>query len=171
MNPGAEEIWYDGLDRNCDGGSDFDQDGDGHDALALDSGDDCDDLRAEVHPGAEEVWYNDLDDDCGGDNDNDRDADGYWAATRGGPDCDDENARVFPGQTLWFAVDRGDGSFDYNCSGRDEGRWTHTWDDGSDFCVVPGWYRSTPACGESGQTVQYCGSGTGTFGTRTQLCR
>ena len=29
--PGAEEVWYDGVDQNCDGESDYDQDGDGYD--------------------------------------------------------------------------------------------------------------------------------------------
>ncbi|MEZ4318324.1 MAG: MopE-related protein [Myxococcota bacterium] len=44
VNPGAEEIWYDGEDQTCDG-NDLDQDGDGY-VLA----DDCDDTDADVSP-------------------------------------------------------------------------------------------------------------------------
>ena len=29
MRPNATEIWYDGVDQDCDGASDFDADGDG----------------------------------------------------------------------------------------------------------------------------------------------
>jgi prepilin-type N-terminal cleavage/methylation domain-containing protein len=32
-------------------------------------------------------------------------------------DCYDSNANAYPGQTAWFSVDRGDGSYDYNCDG------------------------------------------------------
>ena len=47
VNPDADEVWYDGVDQNCDGKSDFDQDGDGHDSAAeSDSGDDLDDTDA-----------------------------------------------------------------------------------------------------------------------------
>ena len=31
-NSSATEIWYDGVDSDCSGGSDFDQDGDGEDS-------------------------------------------------------------------------------------------------------------------------------------------
>ena len=31
VHPGATETWYDGLDQDCGGGSDWDQDGDGAD--------------------------------------------------------------------------------------------------------------------------------------------
>ena len=50
INPGAQEIWYDGIDQNCDGRPDFDQDGDG--VLV---GQDCDDTNALVKPGMNEI--------------------------------------------------------------------------------------------------------------------
>ncbi len=62
-NPGATEGWYDGVDQDCSGGSDYDQDGDGHDVAP--DGDDCDDLDATVSPATPEV--RDLaDQDCDG---------------------------------------------------------------------------------------------------------
>lgn len=92
VNPGAEEVWYDGMDRNCDG-NDADQDGDGEVSCAVggsdldDDGDgavpvnqgscpawpenfsgtvDCDDTDAAVHPGAPEDNTNGFDDNCDG---------------------------------------------------------------------------------------------------------
>ena len=47
VNPGATETWYDGVDSDCSGGSDYDADGDGADAEAY-GGTDCDDTDAEV---------------------------------------------------------------------------------------------------------------------------
>ena len=44
----ADEVWYDGIDQNCDGLSDFDQDGDG-----VDQDSDCDDNDATLYPNAE----------------------------------------------------------------------------------------------------------------------
>ena len=38
----ATEVYYDGVDQNCDGLSDYDADGDGQDAIAY-GGADCDD--------------------------------------------------------------------------------------------------------------------------------
>lgn len=40
--PGAMETWYDGADGDCNGGSDYDADEDGHDSSQFD-GEDCDD--------------------------------------------------------------------------------------------------------------------------------
>ena len=49
MNPGETEIWYNGVDNDCSGGSDYDQDLDGyeHDAYG---GVDCDDDDATIAP-------------------------------------------------------------------------------------------------------------------------
>ncbi|MCB9679608.1 MAG: hypothetical protein H6737_31165 [Alphaproteobacteria bacterium] len=56
--PGAEEVWYDGVDQSCDG-NDLDQDEDGF-VLA----NDCDDTDPDVNPDAEEIPGNGIDDDC-----------------------------------------------------------------------------------------------------------
>ncbi len=49
--PSVEETWYDGIDGDCDGQSDYDQDGDGSESQEY-GGQDCDDLDGEVYPGA-----------------------------------------------------------------------------------------------------------------------
>lgn len=64
VNPGADEVWYDGLDQDCDGADDFDLDADGHEATAY-GGDDCDDTAASAFPGGVEA-DNGVDDDCDG---------------------------------------------------------------------------------------------------------
>jgi hypothetical protein len=43
INPGMTDTWYDGIDSDCDGADDYDQDGDG-DQPAIHGGTDCDDL-------------------------------------------------------------------------------------------------------------------------------
>ena len=65
VHPGATEVWYDGVDQDCDGASDYDADADGHDS-ADHGGDDCDDTEATTYPGADEVWDDGIDQDCDG---------------------------------------------------------------------------------------------------------
>lgn len=107
--PGAAEVWYDDQDQDCDGGSDFDQDGDGVERQP--EGRDCDDTDPDVLPDAEERWYDDVDQNCDGGSDYDQDRDGHdiepW-----GLDCIDTDDDVFPGRAeIWY-----DG-IDQDCSG------------------------------------------------------
>ena len=148
VNPGVEETWYDGVDSDCDGGSDNDADGDGNDALEQ-GGTDCDDTDAasttksndfdcdgsptaldcndaddSIYPGAEETWYDAVDSDCAGDSDFDADGDGEDSDQHGGADCDDEDAAIQPGavETWYDDVDSdcaGDSDFDSDGDGAD----------------------------------------------------
>jgi hypothetical protein len=93
--PGADDAWYDGVDSDCAGDSDYDQDGDGHDSDVENGGGDCDDLDASVYPGADDAWYDGVDSDCAGDSDYDQDGDGGDAVEYGGDDCDDLDAAVY----------------------------------------------------------------------------
>ena len=93
------EVWYDGVDGDCDGRDDYDQDGDGY-ADRTRAGDygpttyapgtgvlpttDCNDALATVRPGLAEAWYDGLDADCAGDDDHDADRDGYVPTSSAG---------------------------------------------------------------------------------------
>ena len=107
IGPGVAEIWYDGVDQNCDG-NDADKDGDGYVPAGLDydwtdfpahvaEGDCWDDpdltpagmgtvagfaviTAADVHVDATDTWYDGPDQDCGGNSDFDQDGDGFDSA-------------------------------------------------------------------------------------------
>jgi len=117
--PGAEEIWYDGIDQNCDGLSDYDQDMDGFDSDAHPRadgtvGDDCDDLDPNINPDATEIWYDGIDQNCDGWSDYDQDMDGFDSAGHGGDDCNDTDPTIYPG-----APDVAGDGVDRNCDGCD----------------------------------------------------
>ncbi len=95
INPDAADTWYDGIDQDCDGWSDYDADGDGYDSDAY-GGDDCDDADSTRNPGVMEIWYDGVDQDCSGGSDYDQDDDGHNSSSWGGLDCDDTLADISP---------------------------------------------------------------------------
>ena len=127
VNPSVADVWYDGLDQDCDGADDFDQDGDGFTSAWFDGadgtpGDDCFDAPDDdfvnnaglapgsVFPGAAEIWYDGTDQDCDG-NEFDQDGDGYVRDA----ECNDEDPKVFPSgePEVWYNC------ADENCDAND----------------------------------------------------
>ena len=126
IHPDAEDIWYDGVDSNCDERNDYDKDGDGY---VLDeytdvsgfTGGDCDDEDASIHPDTEDIWYDGVDSNCDGADDFDQDNDGFISEEHAelSPltvgDCDDQDSTVYEGaEDTWY-----DG-IDSNCDGADD---------------------------------------------------
>ncbi|HMV67161.1 MAG TPA: putative metal-binding motif-containing protein [Myxococcota bacterium] len=157
------------------------------------TGGDCNDGNSAVNPSATEVCSNGVDDNCSGTQNEgqnaigcsnwyrDADADGYGGGspacycqatgqytTQDHSDCYDSQALAHPGQGGYFISHRGDGSFDYNCSGGTEyetSTRTATCrgtinlpfplpDIGCDF--EAGWSSSSPSCGNTGTWVTFC---------------
>ncbi|MFT5586223.1 MAG: hypothetical protein ACI9VR_003820 [Cognaticolwellia sp.] len=126
--PGAPEIWYDGVDQNCDGANDQDQDTDG---WTVDK--DCADTDASVNPAAQETWYDGVDQDCSGGSDYDQDKDGFDAEPWG-LDCRDDSERYSPAATeVWYdGVDldcSGGSDYDQDLDGLDAEPWGADCDD------------------------------------------
>jgi Putative metal-binding motif/FG-GAP repeat len=115
--PGATDEWYDGVDANCDGADDYDQDADGfqtdvYNDDATEGGGDCMDGNAAIYPGAPDTWYDGVDSDCAGGDDFDQDGDGELTELGGrGFDCDDADAEIYPEATETF------NALDDNCDG------------------------------------------------------
>ena len=120
INPGAEDLWYDGIDSDCAEDDDYDADLDGVRDPSGEGGTDCDDSDASIYPGADDSWYDGVDNDCGGEDDYDADFDGYQDASSPNVspdaiDCDDDDASINPGaQDDWY-----DG-IDNDCGGEDD---------------------------------------------------
>lgn len=112
-------------------------------------GQDCDDEDAAVSPGQTEVCDG-IDRDCNGVPDDgeeiegcqlyyrDLDGDGFgnqskclcsaqanYTGNQGG-DCYEQNSEVNPSQTLFFSIQRGDGSYDYDCNENEEMEFSQT---------------------------------------------
>ena len=153
VHPGAADVWYDGVDSDCRGDSDYDADADGHDATRFD-GDDCDDQDSEVSPSAQEIWYDGVDQDCSGGSDYDLDEDGYPSVQYDGLDCDDRDASVNPAAVdAWYdGIDqdcRGDNDYDADVDGFDAADHGGTDCDDADAQTNPGaqevWYDGVDA--------------------------
>jgi len=146
--PGAADAWYDGVDADCAGDDDFDQDLDGypHDAYG---GTDCDDSNVDVNPDALETWYDGVDQDCDGLSDYDQDLDGHDSDAYTGDDCDDTDVGISPSasETWYDGVDSDcDGASDYDqdTDGYDSDAYAGSDCDDTNGAVNPGasdtWY-------------------------------
>ena len=94
--PGAEEVWYDDIDNDCDPAtSDDDADGDGFEAR-VSGGEDCDDTSTAINPQASDI-VDGIDQNCDGVDGVDQDRDGFASEVSGGEDCDDADASIYPG--------------------------------------------------------------------------
>ena len=104
IHPGVTEVYYNGLDQDCDQNSDYDADGDGFDSDQH-GGTDCDDTDATISPSANDDTLDGIDNNCDGQTDEgviitDNDQDGF---TNADGDCDDSNPNVNPGATeIWY---------------------------------------------------------------------
>ncbi len=67
VHPGAQDLWYDSEDTDCQGNDDFDADFDGFALAGFTNGSDCDDADPAIHPGALDDANDPIDQDCDGD--------------------------------------------------------------------------------------------------------
>jgi hypothetical protein len=142
------------------------------------AGVDCNDASLAIHPGASEVTGDNVDQDCDGHEvcyvDADKDAyrttgtvlSSDTVCTKGngealstaGTDCYDLNALAYPGAPDFQYSNRGDGSFDYNCSGGITYEWSSTVNYSCTGCNFScggcssqaGWMNGRPNCGAFG---------------------
>ncbi len=124
INPGADEIYCNGRDEDCNARDECycgDSDDDGAPALTdtCPLGFDCDDTNPTRYPGAREINCNGIDEDCDGEDQcdcTDNDGDGY--AIEGGDcglvDCNDNDVNIHPNAAEIYC-----NGVDEDCSGRD----------------------------------------------------
>jgi len=188
------DTWY--LDSDADGFGDSSASTvacDEPSGYTADAGD-CDDADASVNPDATEACGG-GDEDCDGSTDEtnaygcteyfyDYDDDGYGSETvasrctcstsghydaTNDNDCYDNNDDAYYGSTSWHTTDRGDGSYDYDCDGVEEERYTDAYSCSPlGFCLDSttydaGWTSSTPACGANGVWGTSCDWGVSGF--------
>ncbi len=142
VHPGVSDVWYDGVDQNCDSQDDYDQDADGFvpdiyvglPTVYLPTsgglpGGDCNDAAGAIFPGAPDAWYDGIDQNCDQADDFDRDTDGYVPDAYAGRvtvdvpgsgslpagDCDDDDPTIYP-----FAVDLWYDGVDQDCDGAND---------------------------------------------------
>jgi len=145
IHPEADDAWYDGVDANCDGADDYDQDGDGFQTLAYNpvpgaGGGDCQDTNPAMYPGAEDAWYDGVDSNCDAVDDFDQDGDGFESAAHGrGDDCDDSDPLINPDN-----LEKLNG-FDDDCDGEVDGK-VNAWD--ADYT-----WRGTAGSDQAGTAV------------------
>lgn len=89
-------------------------------------------------------------------------ATGAWQVPTPATDCHDREANAFPGQRMMFSARMSTPpttglSYDYNCDGAYEARYTHLVNCANDLDPV-GWRGRVPECGE-GATLELCGWG------------
>jgi hypothetical protein len=150
---------------------------------------DCNDNNAAINPGATEACNNAVDENCNGQTSEgvntvnctnwyyDWDGDGFGiqppvcACTssglydaRNGDDCYDRNVEARPTATWVWAIDRGDGSFDYDCDGVQrresdaEAVCSVSISGFGSFCAPSqaGWWDGVPGCGQQGTWMTSC---------------
>ena len=128
INPGADEIYCNGRDENCNAVDEChcpDDDDDGAPAMTetCPFGFDCDDSNPNRYPGAREINCNGIDENCDGEDQcecTDNDGDGY--AIEGGDcspggevDCNDEDINIHPNAAEIYC-----NGVDEDCSGSDD---------------------------------------------------
>jgi hypothetical protein len=90
----------------------------------------------------------------------DCDKDGYHSSapecggTDGMVDCYDCNDKAVFGQMTFFPFDRGDGSFDYDCSGMEDGDYNEQCGPASVGCASRAAFPTVPPCGAFGDKFQ-----------------
>jgi large repetitive protein len=148
--------------------------------------DDCNDMDPAVNPSASE-WCDTVDNDCDGTIDEDdaldaatwyedTDGDSYGDASSTTPacfqpsgyvaddtDCYDNNSSAYPGSSAYHTSNRGDGSFDYNCSGSNDNQYGSYSPCGHTSCSdSDGWSHDhhgssgIPGCGVTGTWTRGC---------------